>query len=76
MLVCILRHLDGTSRHAYISYDVEDYLVRSLRSKMSQYFGADAFESGYIEIMHYDSGDKYFVRTKEELKNLEGVFTG
>lgn len=73
-LVVVLRfNSTGNENHVFISYDSGNYLVRSLRSKMSQYFGKDAFTKGYIEIMDYASGKKVTVQSKEELLKLEGM---
>ena len=71
--VVVLRFTSGAENHMFISYDEGIYLVRSLRSKMSQYFGKDAFTKGYIELMDYDSKKYITIQSKEELNKLEGV---
>ncbi|PEO36744.1 hypothetical protein [Bacillus wiedmannii] len=74
MYVLVLRYLDGDRRHADVmSYSsMNDYMIRSLRAKMSQYFGKDAFQKGYIELLNYETGEKKYIRTKEELIQAEG----
>ncbi|MDF9611867.1 hypothetical protein P5763_07245 [Bacillus cereus] len=74
MYVLVLRYLDDRRRHADVmSYSsMNDYMIRSLRAKMSQYFGKDSFSKGYIELLNYETGEKKYIRTKEELNQAEG----
>lgn len=48
------------------------YDVRTMRGKMTNLFGKDAFSKGAIEILNYRTLTKYAVRTKEELNSIEG----
>lgn len=69
MHVLVLRYKDGSHRHCDIS--IWKWSQSSLRSKMSQYFGKDAFSRGYIELFNYETQEKTFIHSKEELRLIK-----
>ncbi|AVO23061.1 hypothetical protein [Bacillus phage Anath] len=68
MWLLVIRRNDGTTRH--IDAQLSLWRQQPLRSKMSQYLGKDAFSKGYIELYNHETGQGFYIRTKEELNNL------
>lgn len=49
------------------------YDIRTLRGKMNNVFGKDAFTKGYIEVINYtDNFSVQLIDTKESLNDMEG----
>lgn len=49
------------------------YDIRTLRGKMNNVFGKDAFTKGYIEVINYtDNFSVMIIDTKEALNGMEG----
>lgn len=48
------------------------YSIRTLRGKMQQTFGKDAFVKGYIEFLDYYTLESHKVWNYQELKEMEG----
>lgn len=67
MWTIILRYLNGEARH--IDAKFNPYWAQQMRSKMSQYFGKDAFSKGYIELYDHEKKETHYIKTKEELRH-------
>lgn len=72
VIVIYKTNSDGVRAVDWFTGTFTIYDIRTMRGKMNNLFGKDAFSKGHIELLDYGTKESEFVYTKEELNSLEG----